>query len=156
MLHEEHRSTLDLLGRLDFALARAPKRGLGADADLVKLVGALARQVDGDLLRHFDFEERELFSRMNESGEGDIAGLLHEEHEAMRAVAEELLPLARAAIGGSLDDAGWAELKRAALEYAERQVAHIQKEEMALLPMLEDLLDDDTDRELALAYAASS
>lgn len=34
-------------------------------------------------------------------------------------------------------------------------VAHIQKETMGLLPMIEDLLDDDTDRELALAYADS-
>jgi hypothetical protein len=37
----------------------------------------------------------------------------------------------------------------------ERQVAHIQKETMALLPLLEDLLDDDADRELSFAYAAA-
>jgi hypothetical protein len=36
------------------------------------------------------------------------------------------------------------------------QVAHIQKETMALLPMLDDLLDDDSDRELAFAYAADA
>jgi len=36
----------------------------------------------------------------------------------------------------------------------ERQVSHIQKETMALLPMLDDLLDDETDRELSFAYAA--
>ena len=35
----------------------------------------------------------------------------------------------------------------------ERQVAHIQKESMALLPLLDDLLDEDDDRELAFAYA---
>jgi hypothetical protein len=37
----------------------------------------------------------------------------------------------------------------------ERQVAHIQKETMALLPLLDDLLDDELDRELAFAYASS-
>jgi hypothetical protein len=37
----------------------------------------------------------------------------------------------------------------------ERQVAHIQKETMALLPMLDDLLDDDTDRELSMSYATA-
>ncbi len=45
-------------------------------------------------------------------------------------------------------------LKRGALELVERLVAHIQKETMALLPMLEDLLDEDSDRELAFAYAS--
>jgi hypothetical protein len=66
-----------------------------------------------------------------------------------------LLPLTAAAARGTLDDAGWAELKRGALEMVERQVAHIQKETMALLPLLDDLLDEADDRELAFAYAAA-
>jgi hemerythrin-like domain-containing protein len=41
------------------------------------------------------------------------------------------------------------------MELVERQVSHIQKEEMALLPMLSDLLDDETDRRLASEYTAS-
>ncbi len=41
------------------------------------------------------------------------------------------------------------------MEIVERQVSHIQKETMALLPLLDDLLDDDTDRELSMAYASA-
>ena len=41
------------------------------------------------------------------------------------------------------------------LELVERLVSHIQKETMALLPLLDDLLDEDTDRELAMAYASA-
>ncbi|MEO8508240.1 MAG: hemerythrin domain-containing protein, partial [Betaproteobacteria bacterium] len=100
------------------------------------------------------FEERELFPRMGDAGDGDMAALLIEEHEAIRAVAGELLPLTHAATAGTLDDAGWDALRRLALEMVERQVAHIQKETMALLPLLEDLLDEDDDRELAFAYAS--
>jgi hypothetical protein len=70
-------------------------------------------------------------------------------------VAAEILPLARAAAAGTLDDRGYAELKRGALEMVERQVAHIQKETMALLPLLDDLLDEALDRELAFAYASA-
>ena len=44
--------------------------------------------------------------------------------------------------------------RRCALELVERQVSHIQKESMALLPMLEELLDEDVDRELSFAYSA--
>ncbi len=153
-LHEEHRASLDLLGRAEQALARA-SRGEGArDPDLLKLVGALARSLEQDIDRHFGFEERELFPRMSEAGDGEIAMLLAEEHDAIRAVAKELLPLTRAASDGTLDAAGWDALKRGALEMVERQVAHIQKEEMALLPLLDDLLDDETDRQLAFDYAA--
>jgi len=78
-----------------------------------------------------------------------------DEHEAIRSVAAEVLPLARAAATATLDAAGWEALKRGTLELVERQVSHIQKETMALLPMLEDLLDEDSDRELAFAYASA-
>ena len=43
-----------------------------------------------------------------------------------------------------------------ASELVERQVAHIQKETMALLPMLDDLLDDETDRQLAFTYSVDA
>ncbi|MBK9235188.1 MAG: hemerythrin domain-containing protein [Rhodoferax sp.] len=153
-LHEEHRANLDLLGRAEQALTRAPRGDGPREPELIKLVVALARSLEQDIGRHFGFEEKELFPRMAEAGDGEIAMLLTEEHEAIREVAEELLPLTRAAAAGTLDGAGWDALKRGALELVERQVAHIQKEEMALLPLLDDLLDDETDRQLAFDYAA--
>lgn len=153
-LDSEHRANLDLLGRVELAFARAGRAGMARDADLGQLAGALARQIEEDVGRHFDFEERELFPRLTDAGEGNIAALLAEEHDAIRAVAAELLPNARAAAAGTLDAAGWNALKRGTLELVERQVAHIQKETMALLPMLDDLLDEDADRELAMSYAS--
>lgn len=154
-LHEDHRAILDLLGRAEQALVRAP-RGEGArEPELMKLMAALGRSLEHDIDRHFGFEERELFTRLSDAGDSGIVALLSEEHEAIRAVAQELLPLTRAAAAGTLDGAGWDTLKRDALEMVERQVAHIQKEEMALLPMLDDLLDEETDRQLAFDYAAS-
>src|SRR5512141_2415333 len=152
VLDDEHRANLALLGQVEQALARAPRSGAGRDSELARLAGELARHLEQEVERHFAFEENELFPRMRDAGDSDIAGLLAEEHEAIRAVAAELAPLARAAAAGTLDDAGWAALKPLALELVERQVAHIQKETMALLPFIEDLLDDEADRELAFAY----
>lgn len=151
-LHEEHRANLDLLARIEQAFARAPRAAAAATPDLLRLVAALGRQIEHDVQRHFEFEERELFTRMADAGDGDIAALLAEEHEAIREVAAELAPLVCAAAQGALDEAGWQALARGALELTERQVAHIQKEEMALLPLLDDLLDDETDRRLAMDY----
>jgi hemerythrin-like domain-containing protein len=154
-LHDEHRANLELLGRVEAAFGRATRAGAGYELAVRQLAEALAQQVEQDVGRHFGFEERELFSRLSAAGDGDIAELLTEEHAAMRELADELLPLARACAAGTLEEAHWDALRRLALEQVERQVSHIQKEEMALLPMLDDLLDDDTDRELAMAYASA-
>ncbi|HRP28369.1 MAG TPA: hemerythrin domain-containing protein [Burkholderiaceae bacterium] len=148
-LDEEHRNNLELLGKVEQALARATK----PDAALDGLLRQFAQALDHDIERHFRFEEESLFPKMEEAGDGDMAALLVEEHETIREVAAELLPLAGAAAEGTIDNEGWSALRRNALEMVERQVAHIQKETVALLPLLDDLLDDDTDRDLAFAYA---
>lgn len=144
VLDEEHRATIDLLGRAEQLLRS------GADAPWPALAAELARHLERDVGRHFDFEERQLFTRLADVGDGGMVALLTEEHDAIREVAAELLPLARDAAGGTLAPA----LKPLVMELVERQVSHVQKETMALLPMLDDLLDPDTDRALAFEYAA--
>jgi hemerythrin-like domain-containing protein len=153
-LDAEHHTNLEFLGRVEQAFARTARSTAGSD-ELARLAASFVQQIEHDIGRHFDFEERMLFPLLEEAGEGDIAGLLGDEHRAIREVAAEMLPLARGAAAGTLDAAGWDALKRGATELVERQVAHIQKETMALLPMLDDLLDEETDRELAFAYAAT-
>lgn len=155
LLDEEHRANLELLGRVEQRLARVSRGAVPDDAELTALLGRLAGHLQRDVGRHFDFEEHELFPRLADSGDGDITLLLREEHDAMRELAGELLPLANAATHGTLSADGWQALRRAALEMVERQVAHIQKEGLALLPMLDELLDDESDQQLALSYAAS-
>ena len=151
LLDDEHRAHLDLLGRAEQALTA---RGVSASQALAPLLRQLDQQIAHDIGRHFDFEERALFPRLVDAGDGGMAELLSEEHAVIREVAAELLPLCRAAGNGTLDVAGGRALTQGLLELVERQVAHIQKETMALLPLLDDLLDDDTDRELAFEYAA--
>jgi len=146
-LDEEHRTTLALLGRVESACTRS--------APDPALLAALMHQLETEVTRHFDFEEQALFPRLAEAGDADVVALLADEHAAIRMVADELAPLARAAAAGELDAGAHAQLRRTVTELVERQVAHIQKETMALLPMLDDLLDDDTDRELAFAYSAA-
>ena len=148
-LDDEHRASLELLGRAERACAQ------GEPADWAPLAAPLLRQLEHEIGRHFAFEEQQLFPRMAEAGDADLATLLAEEHHTIRAVAEDLLPLARAAAAGPLPAADGTALRRLVLELVERQVAHIQKESMALLPLLDDLLDDETDRQLAMDYTAA-
>ncbi len=148
MLDDEHRQHLALLGQLEAALAR---RG---DPTLPGLMQRFGEAMARDVERHFAFEEESLFPRLADAGDEGIALLLGEEHAALREVAADLRAPVQAAAEGRLTEADWPQLKRDTLEWVERQVAHIQKETMALLPLLDDLLDDDADRELAFAYAA--
>jgi len=145
VLDEEHRTLLELLGRFETALAR---RDLAAWPALAR---SLLPQLEHEIARHFDFEETQLFPLLAELGDDAMVALLTEEHQSIRAVADELAPLARAAsASGAFDPEAFRSL---GLELIERQVAHIQKETMGLLPLLDDLLDDDTDGRLAIAYA---
>jgi hemerythrin-like domain-containing protein len=151
ILDEEHRNNIALLGKVEQALSRASRY----DPGLAGLIGQFVGALQNDVERHFRFEEEELFPRMTDAGDGGMAALLTEEHEAIREVAAELLPLATQAAAGAIDEVSWSALRRNALELVERQVSHIQKETMALLPLLDDLLDEADDRELAFAYAAT-
>jgi hemerythrin-like domain-containing protein len=138
-LHEEHQATLALWARVEASLAAGK-----ADAALMRAAAAsLAEEIE----RHFGFEEKALFPRLAAAGEGDIAELLQEEHVAIREAGARFLAVVKE---NPLD----ASLRSLGLELAERLVSHVQKEEMSLLPALEDLLDEEVDHELASAYAA--
>jgi hemerythrin-like domain-containing protein len=151
ILDEEHRTNIALLGKIEQMVSRTARY----EPSVAGLVGQFVASLENDVERHFRFEEDQLFPRMIDNGDGGMVALLTEEHEAIREVAAELLPLATQAASGAIDEAGWSTLRRCALELIERQVSHIQKETMALLPLLDDLLEDADDRELAFAYAAT-
>lgn len=148
-LDDEHRNNLQLLDRLERALAR------GREGELGPLARPLLHQIDAEVLRHFGFEEDQLFPRLREAGDGGIADLLAHEHADIRELCGELRPLVLALAERELAPSELAAFRRLALELVERMVSHIQKETMGLLPLLEDLLDEPTDRELAFAYAGA-
>ena len=153
-LHEEHLAILDLLGRFEQALARLRDQPPAGDPVWRGLLSQLDAALQYEVTRHFDLEEDQLFPRLHQRGEGDLAELLFEEHEAIRAVAGPLLGLIARAQAGELDGAGWKALKVSGLELAERLGSHAQKEQSALVPLVDEMLDEQTDRELSIEYTA--
>jgi hemerythrin-like domain-containing protein len=138
-LHDEHVEVIALCGRLEASLAAGKQ-----DAALLR---AAAVALSGEVERHFAFEEADLFPRLRAAGESDLVELLLEEHATVRAAAREFI----AAVQRDPLDA---RIKALGLEVAERLASHAQKEELSLLPSLDQALDEETDRELASAYAA--
>ena len=154
-LFEEHAAVLDLLARVEARLTgRAgpypPPAGDGAWGSLAR---DLAAGIEGEVARHFAFEEEKLFPLLAEAGEGDLAELLLEEHGSIREAAEPVRALARQSLTGPLSDVEWATLRTFGLELCERLGAHARKEDLSLLPALEGLLDADLDRALFEDYA---
>ncbi|MHB8667189.1 MAG: hemerythrin domain-containing protein [Burkholderiales bacterium] len=155
-LYEEHAATLQLLARVErvFTGRAGAYPPAADDPDWPPFARALRGAIEVEVARHFEFEERDLFPRLEEAGDGDLAALLNEEHAAIRAVAEQVSGLLQRASADGLSPQQWQTLKIQALEFCERLSSHAQKEDGALLPVLENLLDEDTDRELFGAYAA--
>ncbi len=155
-LYEEHAASLLLLGRVErlFTGRAGAYPPAADDGDWPAFARTLLSAIEVEVARHFEFEERDLFPRLEEAGDGDLAALLNEEHSTIRAVAQPLVDLLRQALAGGLQAQQWQTLKTLALEFSERLGSHAQKEDGALLPLLEHLLDEDTDRELFGAYAA--
>lgn len=136
-LHEEHDATLALWGRVQ----RLP---LKPDAEGVQLLRRAAAALKDEIDRHFRFEEEALFPRLAETGDGDLGELLSEEHVAIRDAAGRL----DAALGAQRIDAA----RTVAMELAEVIFSHVQKEELSLLPAVDDALDDEADAELCAEY----
>ena len=153
-LYDEHIAVIALLGRFEQALTRLRGAPPAAqDPVWSVLLPQLATALQHEITRHFDLEEKELFPRLHARGEGDLAELLLEEHGPIREVGRTLLGLVKRARSAELDVAGWQALKVAGLELAERLTSHAEKEQGALVPLVDEMLDEDTDAQLAMEYA---
>lgn len=154
-LHEEHVAIIDLLGRFGRALER-PGAGAPAadDAAWRVLLAQVAGALEHEVTRHFELEETQLFPRLHERGEGDLAELLLEDHELIRGVTRPLLGLLAQAQAGSLDAAGWRTLRTLGLELVDRLGSHAEKEQGALVPLVDEMLDEATDEALWTTYTS--
>jgi hemerythrin-like domain-containing protein len=127
----------------------APNRD---DQIVAQLLSDLSTGVQSEVERHFDFEERQLFPYLEAAGDDAIGAHLTSEHEAMRPLGLRLATLAREASAQGFDQAKWEEFRRVGLELCERMLAHVQKEEMALLPLLDEVMDADSEARLYENY----
>ena len=153
-LHEEHCATLALLQRLAQLIAR---HGSGAapqisDGEVAQLLRDLCVGLETELNRHFDFEEEHLFDYLRACGDTDICAQFMDEHRAIRPVATAVAKLAREAATSGFDRQTWDEFRRLGSELCDRLPAHAEKEDMALLPVLEDGMDRETEARLLEQY----
>ena len=152
-LHEEHAAVIALLERLTQTIARHRNDVPDAkDPMVAKLMSDLAAELPGEVERHFAFEEAELFPYLSEAGNQGIGAHLTHEHSIIRPIGAALVKLIGDVRAQGLDAARWTEFRRLGLQLNDSLVPHAQKEDMALLPMLEDNMDAETEARLYQEY----
>ena len=154
LLHDDHMAATALLERLA-SLFRRCGRGQPPDSRESMIGMLLADVISGlgsEIPRHFRFEEEILFPLLVDAGEASIVELLNQEHEVIEPLMQRIAVLAREARENEFTGESWSEFVRLGGELLERLLAHIEKEEIGLLPELEDVLEADADAELASGY----
>jgi hemerythrin-like domain-containing protein len=153
LLHEDHQATIAVIEALDQLIAKARKTAPDTkDPTVQKTLKSASTAIEDEVRNHFEFEENELFTRLEEMGDVGIGMHLRSEHAVLLPLGETVAKGAREALESGFTDQTWPPFRNAAAELIERMFAHIQKEEMALLPALEELLDPETDMEISTAY----
>jgi hemerythrin-like domain-containing protein len=152
-LYEEHAAVFDLCRRLEQSLARQATAPAGGDTEWTALLSKVEGAIEQEVWKHFEFEEKSLWPLLHDCGDGDLATLLDEEHGVIREAAAGLTSGIAMFRAGTLTQPEWLRMKTAGLEFCERLVSHAQKEDLSLLPALDNLLTPEQDNELFGAYA---
>lgn len=157
MFHDEHLVATATLERFQ-ALMHTHREGPPSDpADELEFNRTL-RDFEGlfagEILAHFKFEEDSLFPLLSEAGEGDMGPLLMEEHVTILSAADVLVTLSRKARSGDMNEEDWQELRLKGMDFVETMLGHIQKEEMGMIPTLDNVVDEIRDAELVMEYSS--
>lgn len=152
-LHDDHMATVRALEDLETTLTRlGPKAPPDvSDPALARQFATLAATMKAEIACHFAFEEDRLFPLVRAFGDTPMLMVLQDEHDTIRPLAAEVADAVRSALAGGFTPESWAAFYDLGLELVERETFHIQKEEMALLPMLDQIVDPDQDGELSMA-----
>jgi iron-sulfur cluster repair protein YtfE (RIC family) len=157
-LHEEHRATIALMERVEQLLSRYRRNAPppSTDQGAAQLMSELSIALEAEIERHFSFEEKSLFPYLQAAGDVAIGAHLTDEHNAIRPIGTEVVKLARDVVALGFDEPRWLQFRRLGQELCDRMLTHVQKEEMALLPLLEEGMDAETEARLFEEYVENA
>ena len=151
-LHDEHLANIALLQRVGQLLATQGPTPPGNNQTCDRLLSDLGSGMAGEVKHHFDFEESALFTYLDSIGESAIGTHLTEEHTVLRPLIAQVCETADAVKRCGFDGESWKNFRRLGAELCGQMSAHIQKEEMALLPLIEESMDSETETRLYQDY----
>lgn len=151
LLHEDHMATVQTLQTLEEFLD-GNRRTPALDDKAKGFLRHLAATMRAEVEKHFGFEENHLFPVFVNQGETGIVNVLTQDHRAILPLATEIADQADKGAAEGFSDDTWAAFRRTGTELIEREIFHIQKEEMGLLAAIAHLLPSEIDAELSETY----
>lgn len=158
MFHDEHLVTVAALERFESLLHRyrkLPPADPAEDAEFDRTLRDVEALIASDVNAHFNFEEKNLFPLLADSGDAEMSVLLAEEHKTILDLAASLAVLSARARSGGMHGEEWGDMRNRGMAFIELMVGHIQKEEMGLLLTLDDVVDEEHDAQLVMDYSAA-
>lgn len=152
ILHDDHMATIALLGEVERVVLSHRAVPVQGDQETGRFIDRLCKTLDGEIAGHFDFEEASVFPALAEYGMADLGDLLIEEHHVIRNAMNDVVASAGTARAGGFSPEAWGAFRRLCGELVERLTSHIEKEERALIPEMEDALTPEIDTELAAQH----
>lgn len=154
LLHNDHVNTIAALQRLEAYLLQQTAKKVPAkdDATAQKILKEIIKIAEDEVGRHFGFEEGHLFPELAAAGEVGMTQFLMSEHASILPVATELAAMAKKALESGFSESEWKHFHELGMEMVEREIFHIQKEEMGLLAAIGALLDQEADSRLAMIF----
>jgi hemerythrin-like domain-containing protein len=149
-LRHEHRVIEQSMRALEGMCFRMRAGDSVPDEELAKLLDFIRNFADG---LHHAKEEAHLFPVLERIGIQDEDGplaFLRSEHKTERRLLSEL---ARAAEGYGCDPASGEDFVKAALQFKDHLIGHMQQEEAILFRLVEEMLDNQTKGSLIRAFA---
>ena len=153
VLLSEHKATIELFERLLAVLGKYRDAPPGGDAAVERLMKDLPFAIEAELFRHFEFEEQKLFPLLDDLGESELGEHLTDEHEVMLPLLRELVRLSKEAQSSGFDAARWLAFRRVSEQLAPLLLEHAKKEDLMLVPLLQEQLDAQADLTLHTEYA---
>jgi hemerythrin-like domain-containing protein len=152
ILHDDHMATVALLSEVERVIVTRQAVPVQSDQEIGRLIDRVCKALNNEVAGHFDFEEVSVFPMLAEYGMADLGDLLIEEHHVLRNVMSDIVAGAVAARAGGFSPEAWGTFRRLCGELVERLTSHIEKEERALIPEMEDTLTPEIDTELAAQH----
>ncbi|MGP8119202.1 MAG: hemerythrin domain-containing protein [Xanthobacteraceae bacterium] len=156
ILHDDHVATVALLADVERLVVTRRAVPVQGDQETGRLIDRLCRALNEEVCGHFDFEEVSVFPMLAEYGAADLGDLFTEEHRVLREVMNDIVANAGAERAAGFSPESWTKFRRLCGELVERLTSHIDKEERALIPALEDALTPEIDTEVAARHDLSS
>lgn len=153
-MHDDHMAVNALLDRVERFVEQHGSDDIPDHTrpEVGQLLSELRAAVEGEITSHFSFEEESLFPILEEAGAGDMCAILRRDNQVLLPQGMRLAEIAGPAGRSGFTAESWSEFRRDALTFADGLRGHANKEEMGMVPALEELLEEDQDRDLIARY----